>query len=71
MHIFNNTHLEGLYAPTGDVVAMNTDECNYSDSEFTMNTRLFSAKRKRKKKEKKKTTHRRLKKKAEKSKQRS
>lgn len=33
MHIFNNTHLEGLYTPTGDAVGMNTDECNYSDSD--------------------------------------
>lgn len=42
MHIFNNTHLEGLYTPTGDAVAMNTDECNYSDSEYVH--RLVSAK---------------------------
>lgn len=39
MHILNNTHLEGLYA-----VAMTTDECNYSDSEFIMYM-LVSAKR--------------------------
>lgn len=35
-HLQYNTHLEGLYA-----VAMNRDECNYLDSEFTMYTQLF------------------------------
>lgn len=51
MHIFNNRHLEGLYAPTGDAVAMNTDECNYSDSEFTNeHTRLFLQRERKEKK---------------------
>lgn len=40
MHIFNNTHLEGLYTPTGDAVGMNTDECNYSDS-YNVHTLCF------------------------------